>query len=430
MGNTTPSSEQNFGRKLVEEFTADLEESLILAIAGERDLETDYDEIREILSSLAGSARSEAATGFDPSGLGCFAELEGLAFDDITNSGNGMSGVESLEATENATTVSDPSESSEVLAFTSQTNLGESDKIESLRLIFPNFADHTIKFILKQTKGDLELAFDQLLDRQFLEENNDLPKGVDIFYNSDDDKRPKKGKGHPSRAKSTGGRKKVALDYTVVSPTSNDEELEGAKGPVQLPSSRKLGSSRLAIPPATSSYVNNDSGWQVASKKPSPIRPSPPPISAGSAAASPVMGARSSHLRAAAELSRTGPLARQAASVYLERARHETRRSMGLVSAMAERHVDGQSTADKIDLHGVTVLDGVRIAKHRVWRWWELLGENREAKAKHGFTVVTGVGYHCANGVSRLRQAVGAALKNDGWKVHVGTGEFHIVGRS
>ena len=105
---------------------------------------------------------------------------------------------------------------------------------------------------------------------------------------------------------------------------------------------------------------------------------------------------------------------------------------MAKTANLAETLVNQQSTATTIDLHGVTVLDGVRIAKHRVWQWWDNLGEGGRVKmAKHdeGFTVVTGVGNHSVGGVSRLRQAVGAALKNDGWKVDVLTGKFRVTGR-
>ncbi|KAK3394927.1 hypothetical protein B0H63DRAFT_426919 [Podospora didyma] len=404
-------------KKLIDEFAAVLEEPLILAIVSEReDIKAKYDEIRSILVSLADSSGAEAATGFDPSGLGCLPDdFESLGFDG-TASVNGMSnGGKSLTATDNTTTVSESSgasissgssgSSGSAPLFTDQENVCESDKVENLRLIFPNFNDHTIRFTLKDSRGDLERAFDLLLNRQFLEESGELLKGVDSFFVHDEDERqPKKGKTNAKRSKPTKGKKKLALDYTVVSPTIDDEELEGAKGPVQLPRSRILGPSRPVVSSSASraTPTNYDDDWQR------------------------------SHFRAAAAgLNRMGPLGRQGASVYIGRAQESARQQAACVSSLAEQHVDRQSTADKIDLHGVTVLDGVRIAKHRVWRWWDSLGEFREAKARRdSFTVVTGVGHHSANGVSRLRQAVGAALKNDGWKVEVGTGQYFISGRA
>jgi hypothetical protein len=140
----------------------------------------------------------------------------------------------------------------------------------------------------------------------------------------------------------------------------------------------------------------------------------------------------SSSLQTAAALSRKGPLYRQGAVVYTERIGADVRASRASQADSYRRLVHSQSTPLKTDLHGVPVLDGVRIAKERVQRWWETLDqeERERKKAVHGFTVVTGVGYHSSGGFSRLRQAVGAALKNNGWKVEDLTGEFLITGRT
>src|SRR6185295_4915117 len=111
--------------------------------------------------------------------------------DEVGTSGNGMS-------TENATSISDYSDT-DVPKFTHQSDLGEADKIENLLVIFPNFGEHTIKFVLKRANGDLERAFDQLLDRQYLEESGELPKGVDGFYVTDDSETPFRGKSGTGR---------------------------------------------------------------------------------------------------------------------------------------------------------------------------------------------------------------------------------------
>ncbi|KAK0708146.1 hypothetical protein B0H67DRAFT_496559, partial [Lasiosphaeris hirsuta] len=395
------------------EFGNILEVSLILVIAGDRDIEKEYDEIRKTLTPLADSARAEQATGFDPSGLGSWAEVEGFA-SEVGTSGNGIS-------TENATTISDYSET-ETPKFTHQAHLGEADKVESLQLIFPNFREHTIKFVLKSSNGDLERAFDELLDRQFLHESGDLPKGIDGFYVPGDGSQSPRGKTKASRSRTNSRKNKLSLSYTVVSPTINDAELEGASGPSQLskttdrPVSSRMASSEPS--PVTEPY-----DWQAITKRPAAAR-------AITASATPDLEASRSNLRAAAALSRLGPLGRQGTVVYIDRAREAARLSLAKTAVMAERLVNQQSTASKIDLHGVTVLDGVRIAKHRVWQWWDNLGEARGRTAREsGFTIITGVGHHSAGGVSRLRQAVGTALKNDGWRVEPLTGQFYITGR-
>ncbi|KAK0641273.1 hypothetical protein B0T16DRAFT_431143 [Cercophora newfieldiana] len=387
-----PALQDNGGgslkQKLIGEFSTVLDESLILAIVDERDVENEYAEIRLILNALADTARAEQATGFDPSGLGCWAETEGQASDEVETCGNGMS-------TENATTVSEYSDS-DVPKFTHQPDLGEPEKIENLQLIFPNFKEHTIKFVLKQSGGDLERAFDHLLDRQYLEESGELPKGIDGFYAPDG--APQQGRGSAGRNRPKKGKAKLPVSYTVVSPVSNDAEIEGASGPSSVPTTSRLSPRSPTLQLASTSL--------------------------------PLSSANRSHMRSAASLNRLGPLGRQGAIVYIQRAREEARLSLAKTAGMAEMLVNSQSTSNKIDLHGVTVLDGVRIAKHRVWQWWENLGEARERTARQqGFTVVTGVGRHSANGVSRLRQAVGAALKNDGWRVETLTGQFYVTGR-
>lgn len=237
------------------------------------------------------------------------------------------------------------------------------------------------------------------------------------------------------------------------------DELEGAKGSVKLqPQSAAKSSKRVTRPVAARPSIptplpmtrqspaqrpNGNLGqkvqkintpkpaaseWQVVTRKQKSIKPP--------TAAPAVVGASaSSNAQTAAALYRKGasnPLYRQAVSVYSERAREDLRAAQEAASESYERLVDSQSTAFKIDLHGVPVIEGVRIAKNRVWQWWEGLElEDRRRKAQiQGFTVVTGLGNHSTGGVSRLQQAVRLALKNDGWKVEEFSGQFFIKGRT
>lgn len=123
---------------------------------------------------------------------------------------------------------------------------------------------------------------------------------------------------------------------------------------------------------------------------------------------------------------RSDPLFRQAAAFYSERARDQARTYR---QAEASFLVEQTSTSNHIDLHGVTVQDGIDIALDRVWRWWNGLGEDRAQRAKDGFTVVTGIGRHSANGISPLRINVFKALVADGWKAEVLTGKYLVTGR-
>lgn len=126
---------------------------------------------------------------------------------------------------------------------------------------------------------------------------------------------------------------------------------------------------------------------------------------------------------------RSNPLFKQANAYYVERGRELASNHRQAISAEAEYMVDQKSTKTMIDLHGVTVQDGVDIAKDRVSRWWDSLGEDRARKAKEGFTVVTGIGRHSSDGRSPLRINVFKALVADGWKIEVLTGSYLVTGR-
>ncbi|KAL2161908.1 hypothetical protein VTH06DRAFT_7693 [Thermothelomyces fergusii] len=400
-------------KRLLAEFGSILEESLILLISNERDLVNDYDGIHGILSQLAEGARAEAASGFDPSGLGSVADIDGQLLDETTTtSGNGVD-----SSAEYATTISDFSDRSENQRLTKQVDLSEDQKLQELKLVFQNrWKECNLKLVLKRCDGDLERAFDELLNIQYLEEEGLRPKGIDGFLSPDDDGKPPhggRGRAHRGNAKSN-KKKLVPVAYNVVSPTADDSELQSAKDFVSSTNSR---GARAGLVPAAQPLVT---------------LPAPSARSLQSPALPPLIKTDfgASSLRSAAALRRMGSLGRQGAVVYTDRAREEKDLLKAYISREAEAHVDRQSTATFLDLHGVFVMDGVRITKQRVWAWWNGLGENRKALAKReGFTVVTGMGKHSAGGVSRLRQAVGAYLKNDGWRVETQTGKFYVTGR-
>ncbi|KAI1811028.1 hypothetical protein GGS20DRAFT_564809 [Poronia punctata] len=120
------------------------------------------------------------------------------------------------------------------------------------------------------------------------------------------------------------------------------------------------------------------------------------------------------------------PLMRGAAAYYAERARAETASYRHAASVESEFLVDRQSTKDTIDLHGVSVEDGVKIALDRAWRWWDGLGEYKRGTE---LRIVTGLGRHNPDGKSPLRVRVCKALVADGWMVEVLTGAFLLKGR-
>ncbi|KAI8249808.1 hypothetical protein K4K56_010072 [Colletotrichum sp. SAR 10_98] len=213
----------------------------------------------------------------------------------------------------------------------------------------------------------------------------------------------------------------------------------------KLPAQRLNISYKLA-PLANEELEGSSEGWQkVASPKTSLMSPTGRPLNSPTLMNSPTFGPRtykqamdtagihrdaSTHsFSTAGQVYKKGHLYRQAAGFFAERGREEARSFAKAKSAAADIHVGSTRTANEIDLHGVEVADGVRIARESAWDWWNNLGEYRARKAQEGFTIVTGRGLHSAGGVSRLRQGVIAALVNDGWKVSVGTGSYRVTGR-
>lgn len=111
---------------------------------------------------------------------------------------------------------------------------------------------------------------------------------------------------------------------------------------------------------------------------------------------------------------------------HIEIAKRET-------SAAADALVDSQSTSKVLDLHGVSVQDGVRISCERVEQWWESLGDAKYAPGgggpvREGYRIITGVGRHSKNGTARLGPAVARRLANEGWRVEVGQGHLTVTG--
>lgn len=204
---------------------------------------------------------------------------------------------------------------------------------------------------------------------------------------------------------------KLNLDYTL-SPLPQDD-IEG----FETVSSGKAAANRVARPMAArpGQSANPIAYAQAADK------------------ASRYNQAKREAAASAANLHRRGtsnPLYRQAAGYYSEVAREQARYAQQATSSAADLLVDQQSSRNSVDLHGVYVQDGVRIARERVQAWWAGLGEFRSEKARQqNFTVITGLGRHSAGGVSQLRQAVAAALLQDGWKLQVETGRFVVKGR-
>jgi len=123
-----------------------------------------------------------------------------------------------------------------------------------------------------------------------------------------------------------------------------------------------------------------------------------------------------------------------AATYYASLARTHLSTAQAQTSAAASALAAKQSTRTSVDLHGVSVKDGVRIARERVEGWWQDGAAEwaREGKVQGSgrYRIIVGLGRHSEGGKGRLGPAVGGMLVREGWRVEVGQGELIVRGKA
>lgn len=121
--------------------------------------------------------------------------------------------------------------------------------------------------------------------------------------------------------------------------------------------------------------------------------------------------------------SRSNPLMGGAAAYYSQEGRNLSALSSQATARSADQLASRQSSPGQVDLHGIDVLNAVRIAEERVGRWWASLGENRvngrvgAESRQAGYRIVVGLGTHSVGGKGKLGPAVSKALKSQGWRI-------------
>jgi hypothetical protein len=112
-----------------------------------------------------------------------------------------------------------------------------------------------------------------------------------------------------------------------------------------------------------------------------------------------------------------------AAAHYSQVGRDLSALAFGASADAADALADRQSSSTHLDLHGIDVLNGVRIAQERTEAWWYRMGESKvncrvgADDRGAGFSIVVGAGKHSVGGRAKLGPAVGKMLKNEGWRV-------------
>ncbi|KAI0433703.1 hypothetical protein F5Y09DRAFT_297905 [Xylaria sp. FL1042] len=532
-------------RNLIDELCSLLDEATILSISSDYDLTKpeEFAAARGALLTISTDVVAEEATGFNPSGFGDHdltgpEATPGMEGDLKSNDGLTTTTGTFSSHSRNNTLSSSASQTSEwevpgiihVSAFDDLTN---QEKVGRLAAMFVSLKQIDIRMALQKAKGDANLAMDELLNLQLLEQTGQRPKGVDGFYISDEDASKGKRKGRRKKNKisksaasrsadtATGledapqgsvvdndsisfisdhlmlpldeaagiyQRNKCSLGAAIVAtldsylalglpPSNNPNQVRQIEEqqkripwvPFEYfnPVFEMTTSSQAAVDvinvladyfekPAYVRYdvsysavasdigqaselpiqANSESSWTSTTKLRSPqqLRTIPTTLQAvGASKATLAASAKHSYASASSAYKRgkSDPLMRQAAAFYADRGRSEAASHREVISMEAELLVDKQSTRDTIDLHGVSVQDGVDIAIDRVWNWWNALGENKVRKAReNALKIVTGLGRHSSDGKSRLRTNVCKALVADGWQIEVMTGAFLVTGRT
>lgn len=187
----------------------------------------------------------------------------------------------------------------------------------------------------------------------------------------------------------------------------------------------KTATGGIQIIPQYAPPVLDDSEPEIISKKPISRTGSPTDTTDARERASAYAAARNAALAqayAAHRKAKSDRLMGGAAAYYGQVSRDLYALSSHASAAAADQLATSQSSATSVDLHGIDVLNAVRIAQERTEAWWDSLGENRVngrigAQERHtAFRIIVGQGRHSAGGRSKLGPAISKMLRETGWK--------------
>lgn len=139
---------------------------------------------------------------------------------------------------------------------------------------------------------------------------------------------------------------------------------------------------------------------------------------------------------AAYRKSKSNRLMGGAAAYYSQESRDKEALRMQENASAMDRLAASQSTALEVDLHGIDVVNAVRIAKGYVSHWWASLGENRVngrvgvEERRTGYRIIVGRGTHSEGGKGKLMPAVSSMLRAGGWKFEPAGAVITVTGRS
>lgn len=201
----------------------------------------------------------------------------------------------------------------------------------------------------------------------------------------------------------------------------------------------------IQVIPQYAPVVLNDENappWRKTSTKPrsaatsrSPSLDSTPAAAQASAYDSARLAAFS-QARAAHRRAKSNHLMGGAAAYYGEVGREYSALSMKASAAAANSLAASQSSPNQVDLHGIDVLNAVRISQEKLHEWWSRLGEQRvngrvgAADRASGYRIIVGAGRHSEGGKGKLGPAVSKMLRQDGWKMENAGAVIVVHGRA
>ena len=140
---------------------------------------------------------------------------------------------------------------------------------------------------------------------------------------------------------------------------------------------------------------------------------------------------------AAARRGRSDRLMISVAGYYSQLGRDYVAKRVMATAEAADALVESQSTPEIVDLHGVNVKDGTRIARAKVQHWWKTkerraMGYDGRVRIENGgvaggLQIVTGVGKHSKDRRAMLGPAVGRLLASEGWDARVDSGVWTVT---
>ncbi|KAI5785940.1 hypothetical protein EDC01DRAFT_196984 [Geopyxis carbonaria] len=115
-----------------------------------------------------------------------------------------------------------------------------------------------------------------------------------------------------------------------------------------------------------------------------------------------------------------------AAAFYSDLGRGYDMKTKEYDNLAAEQLVTENSDENRLDLHGVTVPQGIKIARERTTQWWVRSRPAENGRGIKPFVIVTGLGRHSKGGNSKLCPAVSKMLQRENWNVRVEEGQIVV----